>query len=59
MQKRRKMKKEHPDAKMHQLVSFIKSGIRLLGYMFIPFEPFIAMGVLLVSEVVGIYEELV
>jgi len=53
------MKKEHPDAKMHQLVSFIKSGIRLLGYMFIPFEPFIAMGVLLVSEVVGIYEELV
>jgi len=59
MQKRREMKKEHPDAKMHQLVSFIKSGIRLLGYIFIPFEPFIAMGVLLVSEVVGIYEELV
>ena len=48
-----------PDPKLHQLVSFIKSGVRLLGYIFIPFDPFIAMGVLLVSELIGIYEELV
>ena len=49
----------HPDARKHQIVSFIKSGVRLLGYVFIPFDPFIAMGVLLVSELIGIYEELV
>jgi len=48
-----------PDPRLHQLVSFIKSGVRLLGYVFIPFNPFIAMGVLLVSELIGIYEELV
>ena len=52
-------KQDHPDAKKHQIVSFIKSGVRLLGYVFIPFNPFIAMGVLLVSELIGIYEELV
>ena len=48
-----------PDPKLHQLVSFIKSGVRVLGYAFIPFDSFIAMGVLLVSELIGIYEELV
>ena len=48
-----------PDPRLHQLVSFIKSGVRLLGYAFIPFNPFVAMGVLLVSELIGIYEELV
>ena len=48
-----------PDPKLHQLVSFIKSGVRLLGYIFIPFDSVIAMGVLLVSELIGIYEELV
>lgn len=48
-----------PDPKLHQLVSFIKSGVRLMGYIFIPFDSFIAMGVLLVSEFIGIYEELV
>ena len=48
-----------PDARKHQLVSFLKSGVRLLGYIFLPFDLFIAMGILLVSEVVGIIEELV
>jgi hypothetical protein len=48
-----------PDPKLHQIVSFIKSSIRILGYIFIPFDPFIAMGVLLLSELIGIYEELV
>ena len=48
-----------PDPRLHQIVSFIKSVVRLLGYVFIPFNPFIAMGVLLVSELIGIYEELV
>ena len=50
---------EYPDAKKHQIVSFIKSGVRLLGYVFLPFNLYIAMGVLLVSEIIGIIEELV
>ena len=58
--KERKTKKvDHPDAKNHQIVSFIKSGIRILGYYFIPFNLVIATILLILSEVVGILEELV
>lgn len=51
--------KNYPDAKKHQIVSFIKSGIRILGYVLIPFDLLWAAGVLVVSEVIGIIEELV
>jgi len=50
---------DYPDAKKHQIVSFIKSGVRLLGYIFLPFNLYIAMGILLISEIIGIIEELV
>lgn len=50
---------DYPDAKKHQIVSFIKSGIRILGYVLIPFNLFWAAGLLVVSEIVGIIEELV
>ena len=50
---------DYPDAKKHQIVSFVKSGIRILGYMFIPFNISVAVTLLVVSEVVGILEELV
>ena len=50
---------EYPDAKKHQIVSFIKSGIRILGYVLIPFDLLWAASILVVSEVVGIIEELV
>ena len=50
---------DYPDAKKHQLVSFIKSGIRILGYILIPFNLFWAAGILIISEIIGIYEELV
>ena len=50
---------QHPDAKKHQIVSFIKSGIRILGYCFIPFNLVITTILLILSEVVGIMEELV
>jgi len=50
---------QHPDAKKHQTVSFIKSGIRILGYCFIPFNLVITTILLILSEVVGIIEELV
>jgi hypothetical protein len=59
-----KLKKEAdleklPDPRLHQIVSFIKSGIRIVGYVMIPFNLVIAAGLLVLSEVVGIIEELV
>ena len=50
---------KQPDAKKHQQVSFIKSAIRIVGYMLIPVDLISAMLALVISEVVGIYEELV
>ena len=50
---------DYPDAKKHQLVSFIKSGIRIAGYLTIPFNIAAAVSLLVVSEAVGIIEELV
>ena len=49
----------YPDARKHQLVSFIKSGIRILGYCFIPFNLVVSAILLILSEIVGIIEELV
>tara|TARA_B100001113_G_C20619759_1_gene409882 strand:- start:13 stop:168 length:156 start_codon:yes stop_codon:yes gene_type:complete len=49
----------YPDAKRHQLISFIKSGIRIIGYCFIPYDLITAMLILVVSEAIGIMEELV
>jgi hypothetical protein len=48
-----------PDPKLHQIISFVKSGIRILGYIFIPFNVGVAVTLLIVSEGVGIVEELV
>ena len=48
-----------PDQKWHRIISFIKSGIRIVGYGFIPFNLLFATVLLVLSEVVGIIEELV
>ena len=48
-----------PDPKLHQIISFVKSGVRILGYVFIPFDLGVAVTLLIVSEAVGIVEELV
>lgn len=48
-----------PDQKWHRRISFIKSGIRIIGYALIPFNIIAATVVLVVSEAVGIIEELV
>ena len=48
-----------PDPKKHQIISFVKSGIRILGYIFIPIDLGAAVTLLVVSEAVGIIEELV
>ena len=52
-------KQELPDARKHQIISFIKSGVRILGYAIIPFNLVTATGVLILSELIGIVEELV
>ena len=49
----------YPDAKKHQLVSFIKSGFRIFGYCLLAFDTPSAVIVLLLSEALGIAEELV
>ena len=50
---------EYPDPKNHQIISFIKSGVRILGYCTIPYSLSIAAGILILSEAIGIIEELV
>jgi len=49
----------HPDPKKHQIISFIKSFVRLAGYALLPINIMLAMWVLLISEGIGIIEELV
>ena len=48
-----------PNQKWHQIVSFIKSGFRLVGYGLLLYSVPIAVGVLILSEAIGIIEELV
>ena len=48
-----------PDPKKHQIVSFVKSTIRIVGYIYLPINIWVATLLLIMSEVVGIYEELV
>ena len=48
-----------PDPKLHQIISFVKSGVRILGYIFIPFNIGVAVTLLIVSEAIGIVEEMV
>ena len=48
-----------PDQKWHQIISFVKSAVRIIGYGFLPFNLIIATGVLIFSEIIGIIEELV
>ena len=48
-----------PNQKWHQIVSFIKSGFRLVGYGLLLYSVPIAVGVLILSELIGIIEELV
>ena len=50
---------KQPDPKLHQLISFIKSAIRIVGYVLLPISIISAAIVLILSEVIGIIEELV
>ena len=59
IEKDRKNLEYMPDQKLHQLISFFKSGVRIVGYFFIPFNLVAATALLILSEVIGIIEELV
>jgi len=48
-----------PNQKWHQIISFVKSGVRIVGYAIIPFDLVVAATVLVFSELIGIIEELV
>ena len=50
----------YPDARKHKIVSFIKSGVRIAGYGLLAVDQLVACAfVLILSEVIGIYEETV
>ena len=53
------IKKYMPNQKWHRYVSFMKSGVRIIGYGLIPFNLVAATIVLIFSEIIGIIEELV
>ncbi len=59
IEKERKNLANMPDQRKHQIISFIKSGVRILGYCFIPFNLVTATIILVLSEVIGILEEMV
>jgi len=58
-QKQMQKLEQLPDPEKHQRLSFIKSGIRIVGYCFLPYSLIGAAALLIISEVVGILEELV
>ena len=49
----------YPDAKKHLIISNIKSAIRIAGYICLPFNLNLAVIILILSEVLGVVEELV
>jgi hypothetical protein len=52
---------EQPDPRLHQIISFAKSGIRILGCAVAWGTGSIAVlaGMLLLAEIIGVVEELV
>ena len=50
---------EHPNPKKHQQISFAKSVLRITGYVVLLVEPLAAVTLLVCSEALGIWEELV
>jgi hypothetical protein len=53
-------KNNHPDAKKHKYISFVKSGIRIVACGFLAYyEIQIAAVLFLVAELLGVAEELV
>ena len=51
--------KSIPDPKKHQSISFLKSAVRITGYVALPFGIGLGVFILVISELIGIIEELV
>jgi hypothetical protein len=51
--------KSIPDPKKHQSISFLKSAVRITGYVALPFGIGLGVTILVISELIGIIEELV
>ena len=49
----------HPDPKRHLIVSLLKSVVRITGYVALPFGIWLGVTILVISELIGIIEELV
>jgi hypothetical protein len=49
----------HPDPSKHRFASFLKSIVRIFGYAILPLNIEYAVITLIVSEIIGIVEELV
>jgi hypothetical protein len=52
-------RKKHPDPKLHQSVSFLKSAVRISGYVALFWSVGLGAVILILSEIIGIVEELV
>jgi hypothetical protein len=50
---------KYPDPTNHQTISFIKSTVRIIGYAALIINIPLAVTLLILSEIVGIVEELV
>lgn len=50
---------KYPDAKAHQRISFLKSAVRITGYGALMYGIGLGVFILILSEVIGILEELV
>ena len=48
-----------PNPRMHQIISFIKSGVRIAACVVFPFSILGGAILLGLAEIIGIYEELV
>jgi len=48
-----------PDPKRHQTISFLKSAVRITGYVALLYSLSLGVFILIISEAIGIIEELV
>ena len=51
--------RKYPDAFLHKVISFVKSGVRIAGYLLLAVDMTAAIITLTVAEAIGIVEEMV
>lgn len=50
---------KYPDAKKHQIISFVKSGLRIAGLVGLSVSVIGGVAAIVAAEIIGIVEELV